>query len=166
MNFKIIKRTLLAVGIGISSFTYANSNVSYMLIIQKNGSDANDSIYVGLSKQPKIEFDGESFSISSEGITVTYENTVKIAFTTSLPVVDRIEQAKVEQEKMLFLDRNTIQITGLSSSNDIRIFALDGKLVSPSIGFSDDKAIVHLDALCQGIYIIKTKHQSFKVVKK
>ncbi len=166
MNFKTIKRTLLVVGIGLSSFTHANTPDSYMIIVQKNGSESNDSIYIGLLNHPKIEFEGESFSISSEDITVTYENTVKIAFTTSLPVVDRIEQTKVDQEKMLFLDKNTIEITGLSSSNDLRVFAIDGKWVSPSMSISDGKAIIHLDALVQGVYIIKTKHQSFKVVKK
>ena len=137
-----------------------------MLIIQKNDSESNDSIYVDLSKQPQIEFEGECFSISSEDITITYENTVKISFTTTLPVVNRIDQKKVNQERMRFLDKNMIEISGSLPGNDIRIFAIDGKTVPTSISISGDKAIIHLEALSQGVYIIKTKHQSFKVVKK
>ena len=166
MDFKIIKNIFLIVSMGLGTLAHANNENGYMLIVQKNNQMVNDSIYIDLSNHPKIEFDRDYFSITDEGIKITYENAINISFVNSLPIIDNIEKNTIQKEKFAFINSNTIIISGLSDLRNLHVYTIEGKEIKLNIDYSQQEAILHLEDLSQGIYIIKTKHQSFKVVKK
>ena len=166
MDFKIIKNIFLIVSMGLGKLAHANNENGYMLIVQKNNQMVNDSIYIDLSNHPKIEFDRDYFSITDEGIKITYENAINISFVNSLPIIDNIEKNTIQKEKFAFINSNTIIISGLSDLRNLHVYTIEGKEIKLNIDYSQQEATLHLEDLSQGIYIIKTKHQSFKVVKK
>ena len=166
MDFKIIKNIFLIVSMGLGTLAHANNENGYMLIVQKNIQLVNDSIYIDLSNHPKIEFDRDYFSITDEGIKITYENAINISFVNSLPIIDNIEKNTIQKEKFAFINSNTIIISGLSDLRNLHVYTIEGKEIKLNIDYSQQEATLHLEDLSQGIYIIKTKHQSFKVVKK
>ena len=166
MDFKIIKNIFLIVSMGLGTLAHANNENGYMLIVQKNNQMVNDSIYIDLSNHPKIEFDRDYFSITDEGIKITYENAINISFVNSLPIIDNIEKNTIQKEKFAFINSNTIIISGLSDLRNLHVYTIEGKEIKLNIDYSQQEATLHLQDLSQGIYIIKTKHQSFKVVKK
>ena len=166
MDFKIIKNIFLIVSMGLGTLAHANNENGYMLIVQKNNQMINDSIYIDLSNHPKIEFDRDYFSITDEGIKITYENAINISFVNSLPIIDNIEKNTIQKEKFAFINSNTIIISGLSDLRNLHVYTIEGKEIKLNIDYSQQEATLHLEDLSQGIYIIKTKHQSFKVVKK
>lgn len=166
MDFKIIKNIFLIVSMGSGTLAHANNENGYMLIVQKNNQMVNDSIYIDLSNHPKIEFDRDYFSITDEGIKITYENAINISFVNSLPIIDNIEKNTIQKEKFAFINSNTIIISGLSDLRNLHVYTIEGKEIKLNIDYSQQEATLHLEDLSQGIYIIKTKHQSFKVVKK
>lgn len=166
MDFKIIKNIFLIVSMGLGTLAHANNENGYMLIVQKNNQMVNDSIYIDLSNHPKIEFDRDYFSITDEGIKITYENAINISFVNSLPIIDNIENNTIQKEKFAFINSNTIIISGLSDLRNLHVYTIEGKEIKLNIDYSQQEATLHLEDLSQGIYIIKTKHQSFKVVKK
>ena len=166
MDFKIIKNIFLIVSMGLGTLAHANNENGYMLIVQKNNQMGNDSIYIDLSNHPKIEFDRDYFSITDEGIKITYENAINISFVNSLPIIDNIEKNTIQKEKFAFINSNTIIISGLSDLRNLHVYTIEGKEIKLNIDYSQQEATLHLEDLSQGIYIIKTKHQSFKVVKK
>ena len=166
MDFKIIKNICLIVSMGLGTLAHANNENGYMLIVQKNNQMVNDSIYIDLSNHPKIEFDRDYFSITDEGIKITYENAINISFVNSLPIIDNIEKNTIQKEKFAFINSNTIIISGLSDLRNLHVYTIEGKEIKLNIDYSQQEATLHLEDLSQGIYIIKTKHQSFKVVKK
>ena len=166
MDFKIIKNIFLIVSMGLGTLAHANNENGYMLIVQKNNQMVNDSIYIDLSNHPKIEFDRNYFSITDEGIKITYENAINISFVNSLPIIDNIEKNTIQKEKFAFINSNTIIISGLSDLRNLHVYTIEGKEIKLNIDYSQQEATLHLEDLSQGIYIIKTKHQSFKVVKK
>ena len=166
MDFKIIKNIFLIVSMGLGTLAHANNENGYMLIVQKNNQMVNDSIYIDLSNHPKIEFDRDYFSITDEGIKITYENAINISFVNSLPIIDNIEKNTIQKEKFAFINSNTIIISGLSDLRNLHVYTIEGKEIKLYIDYSQQEATLHLQDLSQGIYIIKTKHQSFKVVKK
>ena len=166
MDFKIIKNIFLIVSMGLGTLAHANNENGYMLIVQKNNQMVNDSIYIDLSNHPKIEFDRDYFSITDEGIKITYENAINISFVNSLPIIDSIEKNTIQKEKFAFINSNTIIISGLSDLRNLHVYTIEGKEIKLNIDYSQQEATLHLEDLSQGIYIIKTKHQSFKVVKK
>ena len=166
MDFKIIKNIFLIVSMGLGTLAHANNENGYMLIVQKNNQMVNDSIYIDLSNHPKIEFDRDYFSITDEGIKITYENAINISFVNSLPIIDNIEKNTIQKEKFAFINSNTIIISGLSDLRNLPVYTIEGKEIKLNIDYSQQEATLHLEDLSQGIYIIKTKHQSFKVVKK
>ena len=108
MDFKIIKNIFLIVSMGLGTLAHANNENGYMLIVQKNNQMVNDSIYIDLSNHPKIEFDRDYFSITDEGIKITYENAINISFVNSLPIIDNIEKNTIQKEKFAFINSNTI----------------------------------------------------------
>ena len=165
MDFKIIKNIFLIVSMGLGTLAHANNENGYMLIVQKNNQMVNDSIYIDLSNHPKIEFDRDYFSITDEGIKITYENAINISFVNSLPIIDNIEKNTIQKEKFAFINSNTIIISGLSDLRNLHVYTIEGKEIKLNIDYSQQEATLHLEDLSQGIYIIKTKHQSFKVVK-
>ena len=166
MDFKIIKNIFLIVSMGLGTLAHANNENGYMLIVQKNNQMVNDSIYIDLSNHPKIEFDRDYFSITDEGIKITYENAINISFVNSLPIIDNIEKNTIQKEKFAFINSNTIIISGLSDLRNLHVYTIEGKEIKLNIDYSQQEATLHLEDLSQGIYISKTKHQSFKVVKK
>ena len=166
MDFKIIKNIFLIVSMGLGTLAHANNENGYMLIVQKNNQMVNDSIYIDLSNHPKIEFDRDYFSITDEGIKIAYENAINISFVNSLPIIDNIEKNTIQKEKFAFINSNTIIISGLSDLRNLHVYTIEGKEIKLNIDYSQQEATLHLEDLSQGIYIIKTKHQSFKVVKK
>ena len=166
MDFKIIKNIFLIVSMGLGTLAHANNENGYMLIVQKNNQMVNDSIYIDLSNHPKIEFDRDYFSITDEGIKITYENAINISFVNSLPIIDNIEKNTIQKEKFAFINSNTIIISGLSDLRNLHVYTIEGKEIKLNIDYSQQETTLHLEDLSQGIYIIKTKHQSFKVVKK
>ena len=166
MDFKIIKNIFLIVSMGLGTLAHANNENGYMLIVQKNNQMVNDSIYIDLSNHPKIEFDRDYFSITDEGIKITYENAINISFVNSLPIIDNIEKNTIQKEKFAFINSNTIIISGLSDLRNLHVYTIEGKEIKLNIDYSQQEATLHLEDLSQGIYIIKTKQQSFKVVKK
>ena len=166
MDFKIIKNIFLIVSMGLGTLAHANNENGYMLIVQKNNQMVNDSIYIDLSNHPKIEFDRDYFSITDEGIKITYENAINISFVNSLPIIDNIEKNTIQKEKFAFINSNTIIISGLSDLRNLHVYTIEGKQIKLNKDYSQQEATLHLEDLSQGIYIIKTKHQSFKVVKK
>lgn len=166
MDFKIIKNIFLIVSMGLGTLAHANNENGYMLIVQKNNQMVNDSIYIDLSNHPKIEFDRDYFSITDEGIKITYENAINISFVNSLPIIDNIDKNTIQKEKFAFINSNTIIISGLSDLRNLHVYTIEGKEIKLNIDYSQQEATLHLEDLSQGIYIIKTKHQSFKVVKK
>ena len=166
MDFKIIKNIFLIVSMGLGTLAHANNENGYMLIVQKNNQMVKDSIYIDLSNHPKIEFDRDYFSITDEGIKITYENAINISFVNSLPIIDNIEKNTIQKEKFAFINSNTIIISGLSDLRNLHVYTIEGKEIKLNIDYSQQEATLHLEDLSQGIYIIKTKHQSFKVVKK
>lgn len=166
MDFKIIKNIFLIVSMGLGTLAHANNENGYMLIVQKNNQMVNDSIYIDLSNHPKIEFDRDYFSITDEGIKITYENAINISFVNSLPIIDNIEKNTIQKEKFAFINSNTIIISGLSDLRNLHVYTIEGKEIKLNIDYSQQEATLHLEDFSQGIYIIKTKHQSFKVVKK
>ena len=151
---------------GLGTLAHANNENGYMLIVQKNNQMVNDSIYIDLSNHPKIEFDRDYFSITDEGIKITYENAINISFVNSLPIIDNIEKNTIQKEKFAFINSNTIIISGLSDLRNLHVYTIEGKEIKLNIDYRQQAPTLHLEDLSQGIYIIKTKHQSFKVVKK
>ena len=136
MDFKIIKNIFLIVSMGLGTLAHANNENGYMLIVQKNNQMVNDSIYIDLSNHPKIEFDRDYFSITDEGIKITYENAINISFVNSLPIIDNIEKNTIQKEKFAFINSNTIIISGLSDLRNLHVYTIEGKEIKLNIEYS------------------------------
>lgn len=57
-------------------------------------------------------------------------------------------------------------LSGLPAGSKVQIFNTGGRLIRTSTVSADGKAIVDIDSLPEGVYIIKTSKSSFKVTNK
>lgn len=173
MNF-ICKRifAFLTLACGMS-FSYS-ALASVALTVYSNQSE-NPIYKIILEDKPVVTFTNGGLHI-----VATNENYVTAEFDLPFEEMPRFEFAeadqtqdieKVEDEQHIpfrfeFTDGQTVLINGLSETERISVFGIDGRQRPAEIERRTYCATVHLDQLPKGYYIIKTEKHSFKIYKK
>lgn len=65
-----------------------------------------------------------------------------------------------------FVNAQTVVVNGVTDRMSAALYGVDGKTVSADIERGDRQVTFHLNALPQGVYIIRVGQQSFKIYKK
>ena len=65
-----------------------------------------------------------------------------------------------------YTDGRTVWLSGIDESVPISIYDARGTMVSARVARTPDTAVIHLDELPAGLYIISVNHQSYKIQKK
>ena len=83
--------------------------------------------------------------------------------------IDAIDEAKKEADSRITFDLTrpgVVSVSGLQSSDRLKVFDLQGKAVKADISRSEDKATVDLSALRRGIYMVSVNQRfTFKLMK-
>lgn len=174
MNF-ICKRVFafLTLACGMS-FSYS-AQASVALTVYSNQS--MDPIYtIILEEKPVVTFTNGSLHVLA-----TNENNVTTAeFDLPFEEMPRFEFAEADQTQDIeevedeqpipfrfeFTDGQTVLINGLSETERVSVYGIDGRQRPAEIERRTYGATVHLDQLPKGYYIIKTEKHSFKIYRK
>ena len=68
--------------------------------------------------------------------------------------------------RISLFNAQTVVVDGVAEGMSSALFSLDGKSVPAEIERNDRQVTFHLNALPQGVYIIRIGQQSFKIIKK
>ncbi|MBR4897941.1 MAG: T9SS type A sorting domain-containing protein [Prevotella sp.] len=153
-------KTILTLLIAILSQAGHAENVLY---INQKG---QEPVKVMLSEKPEVTFDATSVKISTPAMTILYEDLESFTFGNEGVNPTEIDIEGKQYVQFSLVGDNNVSLSGLESGNSLRLFSLDGKALPVSATRNNNEIILHLGNLPSGVYIVKTDHQSFKIIKK
>lgn len=160
MTMKSYIKTILTLLIAILSQAGHAENVLY---INQKG---QEPVKVMLSEKPEVTFDATSVKISTPAMTILYEDLESFTFGNEGVNPTEIDIEGKQYVQFSLVGDNNVSLSGLESGNSLRLFSLDGKALPVSATRNNNEIILHLGNLPSGVYIVKTDHQSFKIIKK
>lgn len=156
------------------SFSYS-AQASVALTVYSNQS--TDPIYtIILEDKPVVTFSAGSLhvlatnenNVTTAEFDLPFDQMPRFEFTEAEKTQD-IEQVEGNQPvpfRFEFTDGLTVLINGVSETERVSVYGIDGRLRPAEIERRTYGATVHLEQLPKGYYIIKTEKHSFKIYKK
>ena len=174
MNYICKKVFILFTLAWVMSFSYS-AQASVALNIYN--SQTNVLVYtIVLEAKPVVTFTDEGLHVTASN----ENNMTTTEFDLSFDKMPRFEFAEADQTQDIeevennkpmpfrfeFTDGQTVLINGLSETERVSVYGIDGRQRPAEIERRTYGTPVHLDQLPNGYYIIKTEKHSFKIYKK
>lgn len=124
--------------------------------------DGNKTVFA-LSTTPVITFSGEDMMVKSNilEITIPIEYVDYYTVNSSETGIENINKSDGFE-----LDNESVNLTGLNPNEVVRVVSLNGIVLQTHLADSQGTAKINLSSLTKGCYIIKSKSNSFKILKK
>ncbi len=118
--------------------------------------------------KPKVSIIGDKFVISTTKTTVECKGEYVQRFTLreENETVDALNEVLQSDKVSLSYHSNQMKLTGCKPLSVVSIYTSDGKLVEHQQTDSDGMFSYNFNALPNGVFIIKTNSNSFKILKK
>lgn len=160
---KIMKqkiRTLFMMLVMLTASIGAWAATETTLVLWMN--DGGQAVFA-FSNRPKVQVGKDSVVVSSDADSVSYviSNVRKATFgkqtTTGIDAI-KADNVSIEQQN------GRLQMRSLEPNSSVSVYSISGKLVGQAV--SDGNGNVSLDGMSRGIYIIKSKNITFKMIKR
>ena len=150
-----MKKIALSLLIALSCISAKATDEKSLYVSFNDGS----KIEFALSTLPEVTFGNDKMTVKSTATTVSYElwkvSTFTYGTTTGIKQVETNNKFAFEGDRIIVDGTN----------NKISTFALDGKAIKLSPTTAEGKTIINLNALTNGVYIIKINNKSIKVAR-
>lgn len=150
-----MKKIALSLLIALSCISAKATDDKSLFVSFNDGS----KIEFALSTLPKVTFGNDKMTVKSTATTASYElwkvSTFTYGTTTGIKQVETNNKFAFEGDRIIVDGTN----------NKISTFALDGKAIKLSPTTAEGKTIINLNALTNGVYIIKINNKSIKVAR-
>ena len=131
------------------------------IIWQKDGSKT----YFNLSDNPKSTFTLTDLVISTSKMTVNYPLNKVLRFTYDLTPTE-IDNPILNESNIIIQDNDQLILYNFPAGTNIYVYGIDGKqLINYKVN-GDQKQIVSIKDLPNGIYVVKANNISYKVIKR
>ena len=150
-----MKKIALSLLIALSFISAKAADGKSLFVSFNDGS----KIEFALSTLPEVTFGNDKMTVKSTATTASYElwkvSTFTYGTTTGIKQVETNNKFAFEGDRIIVDGTN----------NKISTFALDGKAIKLSPTTAEGKTIINLNALTNGVYIIKINNKSLKVAR-
>lgn len=150
-----MKKIALSLLIALSCISAKATEDKSLFVSFNDGS----KIEFALSTLPEVTFGNDKMTVKSTATTASYElwkvSTFTYGTTTGIKQVETNNKFAFEGDRIIVDGTN----------NKISTFALDGKAIKISPTTAEGKTIINLNALTNGVYIIKINNKSIKVAR-
>jgi hypothetical protein len=121
-----------------------------------------------LSEDPRFKFNGQTVTVTTDDVTIDYkaEEIARVYLTKSIPTGIDISELPANKEGNLSIEAGRIVITGLQPSESASVYQLSGVLAATMKANQEGQLVISIDDMPAKVSIIKTKHQSFKIIRK
>lgn len=148
----------------------------YELLIYEKGDKAEPVFSCWVTDKPILSFNQAEGSLTAtvstvdQPVTIEFQKIDHIGLKEGEKPVTGIKEITNGSGKntlgLQFVNAQTVVVNGVSDSMSAGLYGVDGKTVSADIERGDRQVTFHLNALPQGVYIIRVGQQSFKIYKK
>ena len=139
----------------------AESSVYQCVVVETTDGERMEYL---LSDNPRIVHRNSMVELTSNTVSVEFpsSNVSKVYLSTTTTAVEKIKAA--EGEIRMFQD--VIVMKNFGANEPVALFGIDGSQLWQQLTDGNGQLVVSLNTLSQGIYIFKTNHQSFKIIRK
>ncbi len=134
-------------------------NVTCMVLTMTDGTVNK----FALNESPKVTYQGDNLVVESSTGEFTTAMSGISTFTFELVPVGISEMDNAPQKPVLTPGKASFE--GLKAGATISIYTTDGKMLSSVKADGEGFATVDLGTLPQGVYILRTPNQSYKIKK-
>lgn len=121
-----------------------------------------------LEEEPRFYMKGETVTVVTPKVTIDYQADdiarVYIEDYTSTDI--DINELPTLKEGSMSIEAGRIVITGLESGETATVYQLSGTPVTTAKADQEGRIVISIDGTPGKVSIIKTKHQSFKIIRK
>ena len=137
----------------------AEENVTCMVLTLTDGTVNR----FALTDTPKVTYEGENLVVSTgdEQFTTAFSGISQITFEQ---VSTGISEMVGESQKPVFTPGQA-RFEGLKNHATVSIYTVDGKMLSSVRANEEGTVSIDLSTLPQGIYVLRTPNQSYKIKK-
>jgi hypothetical protein len=140
---------------------YAQDKVSGIIVELTSGK----KVEYMLSEAPKLAFDGKTITLTTDYVKVEYvPSEIAKVKTGIVSVSSGIDELKTTQGTIR-LDAGYISLSGFAKGETVRIFNLDGSLITTYHTSREGSLFIPISSLPSGISIIKANQQTIKITK-
>lgn len=141
---------------------YAQDKVPGIIVELANG----QKVEYKLSDNPKFVFDGQTITLTADGVKVEY-----IPSELAKVMTGDVEGATgiVETEKQsgdIKVEDGFVRLKGFSAGEAVHVYSVSGTQMASYQISSDGSLVIPVSALPSGISIIKTNQQTIKITRK
>lgn len=117
-----------------------------------------------LSDNPRIAHMNALVVLTSNTVSVEFpsSNVSKVFLSSTTDAIGKVNTA----EGKIFLHKDVVVMKDFGANEPIALYGADGKQLWQQSADGNGQLVVSLNSLSQGIYIFKTNHQSFKIIRK
>lgn len=119
-----------------------------------------------LEEDPRFYMKGETVTVTTSKVTIDYQtNDIARVYLENSGTTDVIELPALK-EGNLSIEAGRIVITGLELGEMATVYQLSGTPVASAKADQEGRIVISIDGTPGKVSIIKTKHQSFKIIRK
>lgn len=138
----------------------SNSNAQKLIIWLSNGQQA---IYE-LNDKPKTKFVGADLVLETQSTSITYPLSQVLKYSYDLTPAS-VEELKANDATVLSKDGDNIVIDGLKDGDIVKMYSVEGKLLSTAKTTANKRMVVSLASYPVGVYVLKFKGANYKITK-
>ena len=132
-------------------------------VIMKDGT----SVYFLLAEKPLITFQDDNVKIVSETDEVMMKRTLveRFEFVADMPTsIDDVEEEALRGQ--FELTGNAVVVNGLADGCKVGLYSINGQAVMSAVAGENGCAILSLEALPAGIYLVNYNDTTIKFIKR
>ena len=157
-------KSLLVLGLltlgGLCS--YAQDKVPGIIVELANG----QKVEYRLADNPKFVFDGQTITLTADGVQVEYTPSELAKVTTGdVENATGIEELRSQQGDIK-VEAGFVRLNGFGAGEAVRVYSVGGNLMGTHYVESDGSLVIPIFSLPSGISIIKTNQQTIKITRK
>ena len=124
----------------------------------------NERLEYLFSDNPRIEHQDTKIVVTTNSTTVEF-NTVDIA-KVGISDTDTSIGSHENIAKKVSLSNEHIRLMNFTPGSDVTLCNMEGKQIQRQMVQNDGSLVISLNPLPSGVYVVKTKYQSFKFTRK
>ena len=145
-----------------SIFSFAQDKVPGIIVELSSGT----KVEYRLSNNPKFVFDGQTITLTADGVKVEYTPSELAKVTTGeVENATGIEELRSQQVDIK-VEAGFVRLNGFGAGETVRVYSVGGNLMGTHYVESDGSLVIPIFSLPSGISIIKTNQQTIKITRK
>lgn len=119
-----------------------------------------------LEEDPRFYLKGQTVTVVTSKVTIDYQtDDIARVYLEDYTPTD-INELPTLKEGSMSIEAGRIVITGLESGETATVYQLSGTPVTTAKADQEGRIVISIDGTPGKVSIIKTKHQSFKIIRK